>query len=146
MKELGQNGENDTNKDSTSKAKMSLNLDSLAKSDSKESLSNKEDTEADSIANEIATLRAQLFKGDMQESASEGHEDKHDSTAITASTKGSKKAKPWLPIAKGGGNKAEVPKRGAVFAEGNHFSDKPGKPLKKTPGKATSSTLIMSVT
>ncbi len=115
------------------------------KSDSLESSSNEEDTEANSIVNEIATLRVQLFKGGTQESASKGHEDGHDSTAITASTKGSRKAKPWVPIAKGGGNKAEVLKRGGVFVEGTHFNDKPGKPLKKTPGKATSSTLIMSV-
>jgi hypothetical protein len=124
---------------------MSLNLDSLVKSDSKESSSNKEGTEANSIANEIATLRAQLFKKGTQEYASKGHEDKRDSTAITASTKGSRKAKPCVPSAKGGRNKAEVLKRGAVFGEGTHFNDKPGKPLKKTPGKATSSTLITSV-
>ncbi len=146
MKESGQNGENNNKEDSTSKTNMSLNLDSLVKSDSKESLSDKEDAEADhSIANGITTIRAQLFKGGTQESASKGHEDKRNSTAITASTKGSKKAKPWVPIAKGGGNEAEAPKQGVVFAEGTHFDDKPGNPLKKMPGKATSSTLITSV-
>jgi hypothetical protein len=134
MKESGQNGEKDNNEDSTSKANMSLNLDSLVKSDSKEVLSDEEDTEANSIANENAILRAQLFKGGMQESASKGHEDGCISTAITASIKGSRKAKPWVPIAKGDGNEAEVPKRGAVFAKGTQFNDKPGKPLKKMPG------------
>jgi hypothetical protein len=81
----------------------------------------------------------------MQETASEGHEGGRNSTAITASTNGSRKAKPWVPIAKGGCNEAEVPKHGAVFAEGTHFNDKPGKPRKKMPGKVTLSTLITSV-
>jgi hypothetical protein len=96
MTESGQNGENNNDKDSTSKANMSLNLDSLAKSDSKESSPNEECMEANSTVNEIATLRAQLFKGGMQETASEGHEDGRNSTAIavTVSTKGSRKAKP----------------------------------------------------
>jgi hypothetical protein len=145
MKESGQNGENNNNEDSTSKANMSLNLDSLVKSDSKEFSSNKEDTEADSIANEITTLRAQLFKGGTQETASKGHKDRCNSTAITASTKDSRKAKPRVPIAKRGCTEAEVPKRGAVFVEGTHFNNKPGKPLKKKPGKATLSTLTTSV-
>ncbi len=50
-----------------------------------------------------------------------------------------------MPIAKGGHDEAEVPERGAAFAEGTHFKDKPVKPLKKMPGKATSSTLTTSV-
>jgi hypothetical protein len=50
-----------------------------------------------------------------------------------------------VPIAKGGSSKAEVPKRGAIFAEGTHFNKKPGKLLKKTRGKANSSTLLTSV-
>jgi hypothetical protein len=91
IKESGQNGENKNNKGSTSKANMSLNLDSLVKSNSKESSSNEEGTEADSIANEISTLRAQLFKGGTHETASKGHEDGHNSTAISVSTKGSRK-------------------------------------------------------
>jgi hypothetical protein len=61
------------------------------KSDSKELSSDEEDTEADIIANEIATLRVQRFKGGTHETASKGHEDGQDSTAITASTKGSRK-------------------------------------------------------
>jgi hypothetical protein len=145
MKESGQNEENDNNKDSTSKANMSLNLDSLVKSDPNEASFDEEGTDANSIANKISTLRAQLFKRGMQDTASKGHEDGNGSTAITASTKGNRKAKPWVPIAKGGSAEAEVPKRGAVFAEGTHFNKKLGKPLKKTPGKATSSTLITSV-
>jgi hypothetical protein len=79
MKESGKNEENNNNEDGTSKANISLNLDSLVKSDPKESSSNKEGTDANSIANNIATLRAQLFKGDTQDTASEGHEDGCDS-------------------------------------------------------------------
>jgi hypothetical protein len=100
MKESGQNGENNDNNESTSKANMNLNLDSLVKSDSKELSSDEEGTKANSITNEIATLRAQLFKGGRYETASKGHEDGHNSTAITASTKGSRKAKPWMPVGK----------------------------------------------
>jgi hypothetical protein len=120
MEESGQNEENNNYEDSTSRANMSLNLDSLVESDPKELSSNKEGTDADSIANKIPTLRAQLFKGGMQDTASKGHEDGHNSTVITASTKGNRKAKPWVSIAKGGSSKAEVPKRGAVFVEGTH--------------------------
>ncbi len=100
MKESGQNKESNNNKDSTGKANMSLNLDSLVKSDPKELSSDMEGTYADSIANEIATLRALLFKRGTQDTASEGHEDRRDSTEITASTKGNRKEKPWVPIAK----------------------------------------------
>jgi hypothetical protein len=46
----------------------------------------------------------------MQDTASEGHEDGHDSIANKVSTKSNRKAKPWVPIAKGGSAKAEVPK------------------------------------
>jgi hypothetical protein len=70
MEASGQNKENDNNKDNTSKANMSLNLDSLVKSDPKESSSDKEGMDADSIANKIATLIAQLFMGGTQDTAS----------------------------------------------------------------------------
>ncbi len=94
MKESGQNKENNNGKDTMSKANMRLNLDSLVKSDPKELSSNKEGTDANSITNKIATLRAQLFKGGMQDTAIKGHEDGCNSTEITASTKGNRKAKP----------------------------------------------------
>ncbi len=58
MKESGKNEENDNNKDSTSKANMSLNLDSLVKPDPKELFSNKEGMDANSIANEIALTQS----------------------------------------------------------------------------------------
>ncbi len=54
-------------KDGMSKDNMSLNLDSSVKTDPKELSSDKEGMDADSITNKIATLRAQLFKGGMQE-------------------------------------------------------------------------------
>jgi hypothetical protein len=48
---------------------MSLNLESSMKSDPKELSSDKEGTDANSIANENAILRAQLFKGGTQATA-----------------------------------------------------------------------------
>ncbi len=50
IKESEQNEENNNNKNSTSKANMSLNLDSLVKWDPKELSSNKEGTDTNSIA------------------------------------------------------------------------------------------------
>ncbi len=144
-KESGMNKEKDNKEEGMSKDSMSLNLDSLVKSDPKELSSNKEGRDANSIANKIATLRTQLFKGGTQATACKRHEDGCNSTAEKASKKGSRRAKSWVPIAKGGSPKAKVPTRGAVFAEGTHFNQKLGKPLKKTLGKANSSTLLTSV-
>jgi hypothetical protein len=61
MKESGQNKENNDNEDSRSKAHISLNLDSLVKSDPKEPSLDEEGTDTNSITNKIATLIAQLF-------------------------------------------------------------------------------------
>ncbi len=50
MKESEANKENNNNEEGMSKDNMSLNLDSLVKSDPKELSSNKEGTDANSIA------------------------------------------------------------------------------------------------
>ncbi len=79
------------------------------KSHLKESSSNEQGTDADSIANKIATLRAQMFKGGTQGTASEGHEDGCNLTANKSEHKGYQEDKAMGAYCKMGKHQSQSP-------------------------------------
>jgi hypothetical protein len=130
-------------KDDSLEDMMSLPLGGSVKSDPKESSSDKDGADNNSIKTSIAALRARLFQGGLQDSTELEEEPK--STAKSGNKKKTKQTS-WVHVAKAGATPAAVEtKRGAVFAEGTQFNDKPSKPAKKTPCKTNVSNLFTCV-
>jgi hypothetical protein len=116
----------------SAKENMSLGLDSVAKLAPRESSSNNDDVDNNSIKANIAALCAKLFRGTQK---SCGNPDKDPTPTAKLGKKKSRQAS-WVHIAKAGTTPApKETRQGAAFTADTQFNERQSKLARKTLGK-----------